>query len=112
MRSRITTRLLCRLVTLLALAGMIQLAAVPGEAWAGEYDEYTDGYEGDGEDGPGTRWRECRAEAWADYNDCLMDDPDDTGNRVICYILWDLDAHACDRALFIDFVFPWKELFS
>ena len=105
-----------RMLALLALAGTLQLAAMPGHAWA-EYvedyqEEYTDGYEGDGDSGPGTRWRQCRDTAWADYNECLMQDPDDTGNRAGCYILWDLDAGYCDWKLALELISVWKEIFK
>src|SRR5919109_2905731 len=102
MRGTVASRTLWRLLALLALAATIELTAPAGEAWAGFGDDYTDGYEGDGDDGPGTRWRACRDEAWADYNECLMQDPDDWGNRTVCYWLWDFDAPYCAWTLIVE----------
>jgi len=101
-----------RMLALLALAGTLQLAAMPGHAWAEYVEDYTDGYDGDGESGPGTRWRQCRDSAWADYNECLMQDPDDVGNRAGCYILWDLDAGYCDWKLAFELISVFKDLFK
>jgi hypothetical protein len=101
MRGTIASRMLWRLLALFALAGTIELAA-PEKAAAGGDGEYTDGYDGDESDGPGTRYRQCRAEAWADYNECLMDDPGDTSNEVTCFFLWDLDNVGCDTQLILD----------
>ena len=112
MRGTVASRMLWRLLALLALAATIELTAPAGEAWAGFGDDYTDGYEGDDDEGPGTRWRACRDEAWADYNECLMQDPDDWGNRTVCYWLWDFDAAYCDWTLIVEMASPWKILFN
>lgn len=49
--------------------------------------------------GAGTSYFACRDQAWADYNDCLMKDPNSLSNSVKCFLAWDLDNLSCDVKL-------------
>jgi hypothetical protein len=67
------------------IAVMLLLAApVPGEAQAG------------------TDWRKCREQAYLDYNDCLMQEPNSLTHQLLCYFAWDLDNVNCDIQLIKD----------
>lgn len=52
--------------------------------------------------GAGTSYFACRDQSWADYNTCLVVDPDSFRNRVKCFIAWDLDNVSCDIKLIKD----------
>ena len=53
------------------------------------------------ESGPGTEFRECRNQAWADYNECLVESTSRWG-RAMCDVAWDLDNIGCDVELMKD----------
>jgi hypothetical protein len=52
--------------------------------------------------GAGTSYFACRDQSWADYNECLMNDPYSWTNSVKCFIAWDLDNVSCDIKLLKD----------
>jgi hypothetical protein len=99
-----------RVLALFALFAPLQLAALPGVAWAygdAYNDGGTDGYgdfdfdsvPDDGEDGAGTRWRKCRAEAENDWYECVGPEPG-VLRRLKCYLVWEADNIGCDVELF------------
>jgi hypothetical protein len=48
--------------------------------------------------GPGTRFLECRAESWSNYNSCLMKAGAESEKKA-CDLAWDIDNIACDIEL-------------
>jgi hypothetical protein len=48
--------------------------------------------------GPGTRYLECRAESWANYNTCLVNATKESEKKA-CDMAWDLDNIGCDLEL-------------
>jgi len=57
-------------------------------------------------DGPGTRFRKCRAEAWADYNSCLVTSYNEAEKK-LCYFYFDADNVGCDIAFLSDMTVGW-----
>jgi hypothetical protein len=78
------------------LIALFAAALAPQPARA-EYVEY---YEemGLADSGPGTRFLQCRAESWANYNTCLVKSSKES-EMLACYLAWDLDNIGCDIEL-------------
>jgi hypothetical protein len=77
--------------------------ANPAMAWDERGWEGTDGWESEEgydeeADGPGTQYRRCLAEAWSNYNDCLMSSASEAERRD-CDRYHSLDMMACDLEL-------------
>lgn len=53
----------------------------------------------DGDDGPGTTWRECRADAHYDMAMCYHEQEDTSFGYMICNLAWELDLLGCDAVL-------------
>jgi hypothetical protein len=72
----------------------VALAVVLGFALAGGPVSATESVE----DGPGTKFLECRATAHANYNDCLVKSSKES-ERYACDIAWGFDLIDCDVSL-------------
>jgi hypothetical protein len=71
-------------------------AVAPQPARADYFDYYDE--PGLADSGPGTRFLECRAESWANYNKCLMNATKESEMKA-CDLAWDLDNIGCDIEL-------------
>jgi hypothetical protein len=51
------------------------------------------------DDGPGTEWRECRADAHYDMALCYEEQQEVRFGYMICNLAWELDLLGCDAVL-------------
>jgi hypothetical protein len=82
-----------RWVSSVFLITLFAAALAPQPARGEIYDGISEG-----SSGPGTRFLECRAESWANYNTCLMNATKESEMKA-CDLAWDLDNIACDIEL-------------
>jgi hypothetical protein len=73
----------------LAILMAFTLAPLPGSPQS----------EPDGDDGPGTEWRECRADAHYDMAMCYHERKEIRFGYMICNLAWELDLLGCDAVL-------------
>jgi hypothetical protein len=78
------------------LIALFAAAAGPQPARADNFDYYEE--PGLADPGPGTRFLQCRAESWANYNTCLVNATKDSEKKA-CDMAWDLDNIGCDIEL-------------
>ena len=53
----------------------------------------------DGDDGPGTTWRECRDDAHYDMAMCYHEREEIRFGYMLCNLAWELDLLGCDAVL-------------
>lgn len=65
------------------------------------------GWAQEDEEGPGTEWRECRADAHYDMALCYYENEEERFGYMICNVAWELDLLGCD-AILLEAICPFN----